>query len=75
MKLETKKRIIFLALSVAYLLIYFRNLGAIKKALTISHTIGPLREVNMVLFLRNKRFHVMLFWAASKQIWVAVITI
>ena len=27
------------------------------------YTIGPLKEVNMVLFLRNKRFNVMLFWA------------
>ena len=62
-KLETKKRNIFLALSVAYLLIYFRNYGAIKKALTILYTIGQLKEVNMVLFLRNKRFNVMLFWA------------
>ena len=46
----------------AYLLIYFRNLGAIKKALTILYTIGPLKEVNMVLFLRNKRFNFMPFW-------------
>ena len=56
------KNNIFLALSVAYLLIYFRNYGAIKKALRISYTIGPLKEVNMVLFLRKKRFNVMLFW-------------
>ena len=27
------------------------------------YTIGPLKEVNMVLFLRNKRFNVMLYWA------------
>ena len=53
---------VFLALSVAYLLIYFRNYGAIKKALTILYTIGPLKEINMVLFLRNKRFNFMLFW-------------
>ena len=26
------------------------------------YTIGPLKEVNMVLFLRNKRFNFMLFW-------------
>ena len=41
----------------AYLLIYFRNQGAIKKALTILNTIGSLKEVIMVLFLRNKRFN------------------
>ena len=56
--LKVKKRNIFLALSVAYLLIYFRNKGAIKKALTIVYIIGPLTEVNIVLFLRNKRFNV-----------------
>ena len=50
------------------------------------YTIGPLKEVNKVLFLRNKRFNFMLFYAdyylrwwrlplAAKQIWVAVITI
>jgi len=33
------------------------------KALTILYTIGPLKEVNMVLFLRKKRFNFMLFWA------------
>ena len=27
------------------------------------YTIGPLKEVNMVLFLRKKRFNFMLFWA------------
>ena len=53
--------------------------------MTILYTIGPLKEVNMVLFLRNKRFNFMLFWGggdyqlrsalAAKQIWVGVITI
>ena len=40
---------------------YFRNWGAIKKALTILYTIEPLPEVNMVLFLRNKWYNVALF--------------
>ena len=34
---------------------YFRNRGAIKKV-SILYTKGPLPVVNMVLFLRNKRF-------------------
>ena len=36
---------------------YFRNWGAIKKALRILYTIGLLTEVNMVLCLRNKQFN------------------
>ena len=35
--------------------------GATIKALTKLYTIGPLTEVNMLLFLRNKRFNVNFF--------------
>ena len=39
----------------------FLNWGAIKKALRILYMIGPLTEVNIVLFLRNRRFNVNFF--------------
>ena len=66
----------------------FSKLRSNKKALRIFYTIGPLTEVNMVLFKRNKRFNVTLFltdynWGgyyqfrsapAAKHIWVALIT-
>ena len=45
------------------------------------YTIGPLTEVNMVLFLRNKRFNVNFFISvyqlrsahAAKHVWVAFV--
>ena len=40
-----------------------------KKALTKLYTIGPLTEVNMVLFLRNNRFNVTLILADYQLRW------
>ena len=41
-----------------------------NKALRILYTIGPLTEVNVVLFLRNKRFNVNIFISDYKlRLW------
>ena len=47
----------------------FIDLFSKQKALGILYTIGPLTEVNMVLFLRNKRFYVKIVISDYKLRW------
>ena len=62
--LKLKKRYIFLALSVVYLLILFSKLRSNKESFNnIVHHRALKRGQYGLISKRNKRFNVMLFWA------------
>ena len=56
---------------------------AIKKALRILYTIGPITKVNIVIFLRNKRFNINFVISdyqlrsahAAKHVWVSFVNL